>query len=245
MKASTRISSTAAAVLLAIGTLGAALPAAAQQHGHGHDVRVAPAAAHRVVIERFAMHGEPFPGNELRFRVHGTPGVEAYIEIPGIQAIQPMTEVRPGVYEAAYVMRPGDRLVRAVATLKEGTSHASSQIFPDRDLRARSGGDQARPEILALSPSQGERISERGWTRISAQVADRGTGVASVNLQVDGRDVSERTRFNGSEVHYAENLQPGRHVAELAVRDRAGNVTRQAWSFFVVADNGSYGYWNR
>ena len=106
----------------------------------------------------------------------------------------------------------------------------------DRDFRR----DQRPPRIFDFTPDHDDRVSERGWTRISARFHDRGAGVASVVLRVDGRDVTGRARVDANDIRYAENLQPGRHFAELVVRDRAGNATRQAWSFVVVDDDRGY-----
>jgi hypothetical protein len=41
-----------------------------------------------------------------------------------------------------------------------------------------------------------------------------------------------------------ENLRPGRHVAEVMVRDRAGNLARRTWAFDVRNDvrGDRYGY---
>lgn len=94
--------------------------------------------------------------------------------------------------------------------------------------------DQRPPQIVDVTPDQGDRVDDRGRTRITARVVDYGSGVQSVALRLDGRDVSHRVRFDGQDVRYRDDLAPGRHVAELAVRDRAGNVTRHSWSFVVV-----------
>jgi hypothetical protein len=104
------------------------------------------------------------------------------------------------------------------------------------------GRDHQAPQIVAVSPANGSRVDERGRTQIVARLDERGSGVAAVTLRVDGRDVSHRTRVEGNEVRYAENLQPGRHVAELVVRDRAGNATRRNWSFDVVDHDRGRGY---
>ena len=108
----------------------------------------------------------------------------------------------------------------------------------DRDFR----GDHRAPVIFDVTPDNGDRIGERGWTRIAARFGDRGTGVAGVSLRVDGRDVTGRARVDDNDIRYAENLQPGRHFAELVVRDRAGNATRRAWTFDVVPEYRGYGY---
>lgn len=106
----------------------------------------------------------------------------------------------------------------------------------NRDFRR----DHRAPRITDVTPDHGERVGERGWTRISARFHDRGTGVASVRLRVDGRDVTGQARVHDDGIRYAENLQPGRHFAELVVRDRAGNATRQSWSFDVVQEDRGY-----
>jgi hypothetical protein len=118
----------------------------------------------------------------------------------------------------------------------------------DRDHREYRHDNRA-PRISDTTPNQGERVSERGWTHISARITDRGAGVdaRSIRLRVDGRDVSRAARFDGDEVRYRDDLRPGRHVAQLVVRDHAGNSTRQDWSFFVANDRGRderYGYYN-
>jgi len=108
----------------------------------------------------------------------------------------------------------------------------------ERDYRA----DQRAPRIFDVTPEDGDRVSERGWTRISARYRDRGTGVAAVTLRVDGRDVTGRARVDDEDIRYAENLRPGRHWAELVVRDRAGNIARRNWVFDVVDRGyGQYG----
>jgi hypothetical protein len=98
----------------------------------------------------------------------------------------------------------------------------------DRDNRA--------PSIYDVTPSQGARIGDRGLAQISARYSDDRSGIdpRAVTLRVDGRNVTGRARVDGNDVRYVDNLRPGRHSAELLVRDRAGNVSRHAWTFAVV-----------
>jgi len=103
-------------------------------------------------------------------------------------------------------------------------------------------GDHRAPVITDVTPDHGSRVGDRGRTHIGARFHDRGgSGIASVTLRVDGRDVSWRASVEGDELRYREDLAPGRHTAELVVRDRAGNATRQAWTFRVV-DTDRYGW---
>jgi hypothetical protein len=108
----------------------------------------------------------------------------------------------------------------------------------DRDYR----GDNRAPRIFDVTPDNGDLVSERGWTRISARFRDHGTGVAGVSLRVDGRDVTSRARIDTDDIRYAENLRPGRHFAELVAQDRAGNTARRTWTFDVANDGRNHGY---
>lgn len=137
----------------------------------------------------------------------------------------------------------------AAENQRRGTAEA--QPAPSEDGYFGRGGyygrdgyvrDNRAPQIVSLFPANGSRVDDRGRTQIAARFDERGTGVANVNLRVDGRDVTHRARVDGNEIRYAENLQPGRHVAELVVRDRAGNTTRRSWSFDVVDHDRGRGY---
>jgi hypothetical protein len=119
----------------------------------------------------------------------------------------------------------------------------------DRFDRRHYRRDQRAPVISDVTPQQGDRVGERGWTRIGARITDAGSGIDlnSVVLRIDGRDVSHRARVDADEVRYRDDLRPGRHFAELTVRDRAGNATRRTWWFDVVDDrydrhDGRYGW---
>ncbi|GCL62005.1 glycine zipper 2TM domain-containing protein [Pseudaquabacterium pictum] len=50
------------------------------------------------------------PGDELAFTLQGKPGGQASASVQGIAQRIPLTEVRPGVYEATYVLRRKDNL---------------------------------------------------------------------------------------------------------------------------------------
>ena len=64
-------------------------------------------------VERFEVAPETDlrPGNELNFRLHGTPGAKVEMAISGTRGVFFMPEVRPGDYEGSYVIRRGDRLM--------------------------------------------------------------------------------------------------------------------------------------
>lgn len=244
MKSTLRTGAAAVAMLLApIGAMLVAQPASAQPR----HVYVQPAVVAPPVIERFVLRhaGRLEPGHEVRFRLVGAPGGRAWLAIPGVLRSATMTETRPGVYEAEYVVRRRDNrdaFARAVATLQSGGQRVSARV---EIARPRHGRDERAPQVTQLTPSHGERVGERRRTRVSARFSDEGSGVepGSVVLRVDGRDVTDRARVDGDNIRYAENLQPGRHVAELMLRDRAGNPTRRSWTFEVVDRGRDHGYY--
>jgi hypothetical protein len=246
----TKLLSSAAAAAMLLASLGAVLvaqPAAAQYRTQPAAVVAPP------VIERFVLRYDDLkPGEQVRFRLVGAPGARAWLNVPGLLRGAPMAEVRPGVYLADYVIRWRDNpssFERAVATLQRGGQRMTAQgALRDREDGPGygHGRDNDAPRITDLTPANGDRVGERRRTRISASFSDEGTGVdpASVVPRVDGRDVTGRARFDGDDIRYAEDLQPGRHVAEVVVRDRAGNAARRSWAFNVVdrdRNDGSYG----
>lgn len=116
--------------------------------------------------------------------------------------------------------------------------------YGDHGHSQRFARDDRAPDIFDVTPHHSDRVSDRGLTRISARFSDNRSGVnpRSVVLRIDGRDVTPQARVDGDDIRYAANLQPGRHTAELRVRDRAGNLGRYAWAFEVVDHGRNYGH---
>lgn len=142
----------------------------------------------------------------------------------------------------------------AAALLVSMPAAAEHRAVVAQEYGYRHYRDQAPPQIIDVTPDQGERVDDRRRTRISARFADEGSGVQAAWLRVDGRDVTSYARFDGDRIRYRDDLAPGRHVAEVIVRDNAGNVSRRAWSFRVVdrdrhdrhdrwGNEGRYGYY--
>lgn len=250
MKNRFRSHAAAAMLLVPLGLAVVAEPAAAQQRA---------AVAQSPLIDRFVVRpmGRLHAGQELRFRVAGEARGRVWVDIPGVVSGLPLAETRPGVYEGTYTIRGRDDLDafgRSVATLQSGNLRQSARVEQrgnrgdDDDRRGnrrddrdedRVGRDNRAPQISDLSPAQGATVGERNRVRISARLADEGrAGVdpASVALRIDGRDVTRAARITENEVEYREDLRPGRHTAELTVRDRAGNTARRNWSFDVAAE---------
>jgi hypothetical protein len=216
----------------------------------------AEAAAPAMRIERLAMHpmGRLEPGRELHFRMLGTPGGDAWLDIPGVIRGVDLAETRPGVYEGNYTVRRRDDLDafgNAVATLRNGNQRVTAKLDirdddrdadrmanrdRDGDRMAARGRDERSPQITDLMPANGERVGDRGRVQVGAHLGDDASGIdpASVRLRLNGRDVSADTRVSPDEAQFRGDLDPGRYTAELSVRDRAGNSTTKTWTFDVT-----------
>jgi hypothetical protein len=266
----TRMFAATLVLLAPLGTMLIAAPAAAQPPaaapmlgglGGGVPSRV-------TIIERFDLSGTVAPGNEVRFRVQGQPGGTAFLQVPGVLPGMQLPETSPGVYEGRHVLAASEdpraffaatvtlHAAGTRATVRLGGS-ASAPVYGSaeaaREEAWRRGSappphairDDRAPQISGITPSQGDRVRDRDQTRISAHFTDEGSGVdrGTIRLIVDGRDVTSRASIDRDDIRYVEDLAPGRHHAELILRDRAGNVARRAWNFEVVGSyrRGPYG----
>lgn len=149
-----------------------------------------------------------------------------------------MKSLRTSLAAAALLVAPAAALLVSTPAAAEHRA----VVAQDDGWGYRYHRDQRPPRITDVTPDHGDRVGERRRTRISARFHDGGSGVESVALRVDGRDVTGWSRINSEQIRYREDLAPGRHVAEVIVRDRAGNVNRRAWSFVVVNRDRNYGY---
>jgi hypothetical protein len=165
-----------------------------------------------------------------------------------------------GSYTGSYVIRRADRIdpmQLLTARLTYGERTYSRQFnFPTafqalamgaaadrsvrreerREERREARRDERSPDILDLVPANGERVGERGRTRIGARLFDEGSGIdpASVRIRLNGRDVTPDARVTPDDVTFRDELEPGPYTAEVTARDQAGNMTRKAWTFEVT-----------
>ena len=191
-------------------------------------------------IERFAL--APIdriePGAELRFALDGFPGATVRIDLPGIENDVALREIRPGQYEGSYTIRRSDNLNPSrpiVATLRVGDRVVTANLPLQL---AQPSGDNRPPNLVNLSPREGEVVAGGPVIQISANFEDRrGSGVdpATVRIILSGRNVTSDAQVTPTAFTLRANLTPGRHTVDVTARDRAGNVLRKEWSFDVAA----------
>src|SRR5690349_2605594 len=106
--------------------------------------------------------------------------------------------LRSSATAAAMLLVP----IAAMLAAQPAAAQQDQDRWEHRDSRHRR--DDRAPVVSDLTPSQGDRVSERGLTRISARFDDRGSGVdlRSVLLRVDGRDVTRRARVDSDDIRF-------------------------------------------
>ncbi|MDB5946142.1 MAG: hypothetical protein JWQ33_1168 [Ramlibacter sp.] len=191
-------------------------------------------------IERFGI--SPLeriePGADIRFALEGTPGGTVVVDLPGVANDLRLREVRPGFYEGSYTIRRSDNFNPnrpIVATLRVGDRVSTTNVpFP---TAAPVAVDNRPPNVLNLTPREGETVPGGPATLISGNFEDRGgSGVdpASVQIVVSGRNVTRDAQISTQGFSFRDALPAGRHTVEVTARDRAGNVVRRGWSFDVA-----------
>lgn len=98
-------------------------------------------------------------GNELFFRVQGTPGSRATVRVAGVTRTLVLQEVDDGVYEGSYTLRANDRAnanSAATVTLRRNNRSSSSTMArlnaaPPQVAQVQQQPQQQRPVALALN----------------------------------------------------------------------------------------------
>lgn len=104
------------------------------------------------------------PGTELFFVLRGTPYSRATLTIPNAVQNLPMREVQPGVYEASYMIRQGDRISENTAVranLQQGNRITSTRL--------------QQPLLAGNSDRRFPSLSINRFTARSVQQLDPGT----------------------------------------------------------------------
>jgi hypothetical protein len=135
--------------------------------------------------------------------------------------------------ERHYVEAPAAR--PAIVHVRDGDRERWNRDHDRAGWRDDWRRDNAPPAIDELTPEPGQLMGTRRATLVSASFVDALSGIepGSVRLRLDGRDVTAQAQIDPAHIRLVQELWPGHHVAEVVVRDRAGNVARRAWQFEV------------
>ena len=154
------------------------------------------------------------PGNELAFKLYGTPGGRATLSIKGATRNLALTEVEPGQYEGSYTIGTRDRITATSAVtanlrvgnlvtsgvLAESVQRAPGVRRADRDYAAASGV----PRI--------ERFDVRGDDALTPgnelNFMVYGTPGAKVDMAIEG----------ARGVFFLPEVKPGEYSGEYVIR---------------------------
>ncbi|MHB9111801.1 MAG: TolB family protein [Thermoleophilia bacterium] len=104
----------------------------------------------------------------------------------------------------------------------------------DYDIWMTTVPDETPPAISGLTPAEGEQTG-CGSPAIMASYSDNRVGVdtTSVNLIVDGEDVTALSTISAGSIFYTPSVMAsGLHSATLTVADLSGNSASSSWQFY-------------
>lgn len=150
-----------------------------------------------------------------------------------IQVFLNTSSMRVSQDKIAVFMKPHSNMVFIGNERKDGTVSAwLGSLVPFTAI-----ADTVPPVLFSVRPGAGVRVAEKK-PRIAIRFNDKGSGVYgeenysvkldSVNLIMEF-DPRSSTAFSVPD----DPLAPGKHILEIAVRDRLGNVTKSEKTFFV------------
>ncbi len=101
--------------------------------------------------------------------------------------------------------------------------------------------DDAGPEILHISPAEGEELGEQPHVLHVEYRDASGVDLSASDLFLDGRNVGEKAEWtaNGVTFHLQTPLDGGEHRMEISLRDTHGNRTYRRVVFFVKGTDGA------
>jgi hypothetical protein len=177
-------------------------------------------------------------GSTVEFRLQGTPGGTATVQIPGVVKDLALRESNRGIYTGSYTIPENSR---TPITVSKATAIARLKVGREERLIQSSSTiqvDNQPPSISSTTPDMNGRVNNLR-PNITAVFDDQsGTGVDSnaVRLVVDGKDVTNDATITSSLLAYKPNneLTAGRHQVDLEVRDRAGNRATKTWTFNII-----------
>ena len=152
------------------------------------------------------------PGNELSFKLYGTPGGRASLNIKGATRNLNLTEVEPGEYEGTYTIGTRDRITassQVTANLRVGNLVTSGVLAESVQRLPGARGNNAQ---AANGTPRIERFDVRGDTSLTPgnelNFMVYGTPGAKVDMAIDG----------ARGVFFLPEVRPGEYEGEYIIR---------------------------
>lgn len=155
------------------------------------------------------------PGAELEFKLYGTPGGRASLNIKGATRNLALTETEPGQYEGTYVIGTRDRIIASsavTANLRVGNLVTSGVLSESVQREPGSRRRHDRDYAMAADAPRIERFDVRGDDALTAgnelNFTVYGTPGAKVDMAIEG------TRG----VFFLPEVKPGEYSGEYVIR---------------------------
>ena len=154
------------------------------------------------------------PGNELAFKLYGTPGGRATLSIGGATRNLALTETEPGQYEGTYTIGSRDRITatsRVTANLRVGNL-VTSGVLAESVQRAPGVRRADRDYAMASDAPRIERFDVRGDDALTPgnelNFMVYGTPGAKVDMAIEG----------ARGVFFLPETKPGEYSGEYVIR---------------------------
>ena len=154
------------------------------------------------------------PGNELTFKLYGTPGGRASLNIKGATRNLNLTEVDPGEYEGTYTIGTRDRITassQVTANLRVGNLVTSGVLAESVQRLPGARGNNGQYASNDGAPRI-ERFDVRGDTSLTPgnelNFMVYGTPGAKVDMAIDG----------AKGVFFLPEVKPGEYAGEYIIR---------------------------
>ncbi len=155
------------------------------------------------------------PGNELTFKLYGTPGGRASLNIKGATRNLNMTEIDPGEYEGTYTIGTRDRITansQVTANLRVGNLVTSGVLAESVQRTAGSRRNNEPNYAAANGAPRIERFDVRGDTQLTPgnelNFMVYGTPGAKVDMAIEG----------AKGVFFLPEVKPGEYAGEYIIR---------------------------
>ena len=154
------------------------------------------------------------PGAELAFKLYGTPGGRASLNIKGATRNLALTETEPGQYEGTYVIGTRDRITATsavTANLRVGNL-VTSGVLSESVQRAPGAHRRDRDYAMAADAPRIERFDVQGDDALTAgnelNFTVYGTPGAKVDMAIEGT----------KGVFFLPEVKPGEYSGEYVIR---------------------------
>ncbi|MFH0801647.1 MAG: hypothetical protein V2A78_04595 [bacterium] len=168
----------------------------------------------------------------LNITMKGSAGGAASCRLVGTGDKIALKEKSPGLYQGSWKVRDDCDLGRGalIGSLKKGTHSATPFISNELSLAP------SPPLIEQRSPAPGSTVFLRRPSLFVVCTSSAGVlDPSGFRLWLNGRDLSFRAARSGNLLFYSpdEDVPSGKNEVRVRVRDRAGNVVENKWSFEI------------